>query len=160
MNEVHALSVIGMAFLVASAPVAAQPYWSIVEDKAPTDGSPQVSAGLVVGDAALILRCRDQRTEAAYSTQSTFLGDNAVTIRYRINAENPIKEIWSASMNGRAAFAPNPLDFIRALPDGGRVFIRALAADGTNKDTNFILSGVSEVRDKVGRACNWPSHTG
>ena len=62
-------------------------------------------------------------------------------------------------MNGRAAFAPNAVDFIRALPDTGRVFIRATAANGTNKDTNFILSGVSEVRDKIGRICNWASPT-
>ena len=58
-------------------------------------------------------------------------------------------------MNGRAAFAPNSVDFIRALPDNGRIFIRATAADGNNKDVNFILSGTSTIRDKIARACNW-----
>jgi len=58
-------------------------------------------------------------------------------------------------MNGLAAFTPKPEEFIRALPDSGRVFIRALTAAGENKDTNFILSGVSEIREKIGRACNW-----
>jgi hypothetical protein len=60
-------------------------------------------------------------------------------------------------MNGRAAFAPKPMDFIRALPDSGRVFIRAIAADGTNKDANFVFSGLSDIREKLGRACNWPN---
>ena len=43
-------------------------------------------------------------------------------------------------MNGFAAFAPKPEEFIRALPNSGRVFIRALTATGENKDTNFVLS--------------------
>jgi len=67
-----------------------------------------------------------------------------------------VKEIWRSSQNGRAAFAPHPVDLIRALPDGGRVFIRAITADGTSKDANFQLSGVSEIRENVARACNWP----
>jgi hypothetical protein len=50
-----------------------------------------------------------------------------------------------------------PEEFIRALPDSGRVFIRALTATGENKDTNFVLSGVSEIREKTGRERNWPS---
>ena len=60
-------------------------------------------------------------------------------------------------MNGRAAFAPHPVDFIRALPDSGGAFIRALTADGSNKDANFQLSAVVEIREKIGRACNWPN---
>ena len=58
-------------------------------------------------------------------------------------------------MNGITAFAPKSEEFIRALPDSGRIFIRALTAAGENKDTNFVLSGVSEIREKIGRACNW-----
>ena len=43
------------------------------------------------------------------------------------------------------------------FPDSGRVFIRALTATGENKDTNFVLSGVTEIREKIGRVCHWPS---
>ena len=157
MDKIQALSIAGVVCLIASAMASAQPAWSIVESKSPTDDSPQVSAGLVVGDAALILRCREQKTEAAFSTKDTYLGDKPVTMRFRINSEDPIKEIWRPSVDGRAAFAPKPEDFIRALPDSGRVFFRALDAAGETKDANFILSGVPEIRDKIGRACNWPS---
>lgn len=156
MDKIRALSIVGAVCLVASATASAQPTWSIVESKSPIYDSPQVSAAMVVGDAALILRCRDQGTEAAFSTKYTYLGDKSVTVRFRINFEDPIKELWRPSMDGRAAFAPNPVDFIRALPDNVRLFIRTIAADGKTKDANFKLSGVSEVRDKIGRACNWP----
>ena len=154
MHNNQALSIVSAVCLVASM-AAAQQAWSIVENKSASNDGDQLSAAMVVGDAVLILRCRDQTTEAAFSTKNTYLGNESVTVRYRINSESPIREVWRSSMDGRAAFAPNPMDFIRALPDNGRVFIRAIAADGQNKDANFKLSGVSEVRGKIGHACNW-----
>jgi len=81
--------------------------WSIDETKS-TDGIPQVVAANLVGDTVLILRCKDQTTEAAFSTQYNYLGYKSVDVQFRINQQNPTKEIWKASMNGRAAFAPNP----------------------------------------------------
>jgi len=162
MDNIWLLSIVG-AVCLASAGASAQQAWSIVENKASINDGDQLSAAMAVGDAALILRCRDQITEAVFSTKNTYLGDKSVTVRYRINSESPIKEVWRSSMDGRAGFAPNPIDFIRSLPDNGRVFIRAIAADGKNKDANFKLSSVSEVRDKIGRACNWtnaPESTG
>jgi hypothetical protein len=157
MKKIMALSIASAACFMASTAAFAQLTWSITESKSSIDDSPQVSAALVVGDAALILRCREQKTEAAYSTRDTYLGDDSVTIRFRIDAHEPLKESWRTSMNSRAAFAPKPEDFVRALPDNGRIFIRALTAAGQTKDTNFILSGVSDIREKIGRACNWPS---
>lgn len=140
-------------------PVTASPKsgWSIIEDKSATGESAQFSAWIIVGDAALILRCREQRTEAAFSTENTDLGEESVKVRYRIDLNEPIQQAWRSSINGRAAFAPEPMDLIRALPDNGRIFIRAIASDGSNKDTNFIISGTSVIRDKIARACNWPS---
>jgi hypothetical protein len=180
MARIRGLSILGALVLMASATTSAQQppesqaeahqrgkpsavdnaspksAWSIVEGKSPTDNSLQFSAGLVVGDAALILRCREQHTEAAFSTKNTYLGDKSATVRFRINFEEPVKEVWPTSIDGRAAFAPNPVDFIRALPDNGRIFIRAVAADGKTKDANFKLSGVSEIRDKIDRTCKSP----
>ena len=79
--------------------------WSIDETKSPTDGSPQVIAANLVGDTVLILRCKDQTTEAAFSTQYNYLGYSSVDVELRINDQTPTKEVWKASMNGRAAFA-------------------------------------------------------
>jgi Type VI secretion system VasI, EvfG, VC_A0118 len=130
--------------------------WSNIEGASPADDGARFSAGLVVGDAALILRCQEQKTEVAFSTRDTYLGDETVAVRYRIDLQEAVKEIWRSSQNGRAAFAPHPVELIRALPDNGRVFIRAIAADGSNKDANFQLSGVSGIRENVARACHWP----
>src|SRR5580704_13706438 len=43
-----------------------QANWSIDETKSPTDGSPEVIGANLVGDTVLILRCKDQTTEAAF----------------------------------------------------------------------------------------------
>ena len=48
-------------------------------------------AGLVVSDAALILRCREQNTETAFSTRGSYLGD---PVRFRIDLQEPVKEVW------------------------------------------------------------------
>ena len=69
MDKAQARSIVGAVCLMASTTASAQPNWSIVENKSPADDSPQVSAGMVVGDAALILRCRDQKTEVAFFDQ-------------------------------------------------------------------------------------------
>jgi hypothetical protein len=81
-------------------PEGMQANWSIDESKSPNDGSPQVVAANLVNDTVLILRCKDQITEAAFSTQFNYLGYKSVDVELRINDQSPIKEVWKASMNG------------------------------------------------------------
>jgi hypothetical protein len=129
--------------------------WSIEETKSPTDRSPQVVAANLVGDTVLILRCKDQITEAAFSTKYNYLGYSSVDVQLRINDQSPIKEVWKASMNGRAAFAPDAIAFMLSLPDNGKVTIRTTRSDGKVKEGNFDLGAVSEVRNKIAHACDW-----
>jgi hypothetical protein len=135
---------------------AKQGNWQIEESKSPTDGSPQVVAANLIGDVVLILRCKDQTTEAAFSTQYNYLGYKSVDVQLRINDQNPTKEVWKASMNGRAAFAPDAIAFIQSLPDNGKLSIKATRnTDGKVKEGNFNLGAVSEVRSKIAKACDW-----
>ena len=137
-------------------PEVEQANWSIEETKSPTDGSPQVVAANLVGDTVLILRCKDQTTEAAFSTQYNYLGYKSVDLQLRIDDRNPIKEVWNASMNGRAAFAPDAIAFIQSLPDNGKLSIKTTrSTDGKVKEGNFDLGAVSEVRNKIAKACDW-----
>ena len=104
----------------------------------------------------LILRCKDQTTEAAFSTQYNYLGYKSVDVQLRINDQNSIKEIWKASVNGRAAFAPDAVAFIQSLPDNGKLSIKTTRSDdGKIKEANFNLGAVSEVRSKIAHACDW-----
>jgi hypothetical protein len=133
-----------------------QANWSIEETKSPTDGSPQVVAANLVADTVLILRCKEQTTEAAFSTQYNYLGYRSVDVQLRINDQNPIKEVWKASMNGRAAFAPDAITFIQSLPDNGKLSIKTTrSTDGKVKEGKFDLAAVSEARNKIAKACDW-----
>ena len=133
-----------------------QANWSIEETKSPTDGSPEVVAANLVGDTVLILRCKEQTTEAAFSTQYNYLGYRSVDVQLRINDQSPTKEVWKASMNGRAAFASDAVAFIQSLPDNGNLSIKTTRSpDGKVKEGHFNLGAVSEVRNKIANACDW-----
>jgi hypothetical protein len=133
-----------------------QANWSIDESKSPNDGSLQVVVWNLVGHTVLILRCEDQTTEAAFSTQYNYLGYRSVDVELRINDQTPTKEIWNASINGRAAFAPNAVTFIQSLPDNGKLSIKTTRSnDGKIKEGSFNLGTVSEVRNKIAKACDW-----
>jgi hypothetical protein len=133
-----------------------QANWSIDETKSPTDGSSEVIAANLVGDTVLILRCKDQTTEAAFSTQYNYLGYSSVDVELRINDQTSTKEVWKASMNGRAAFAPDAVAFIESLPDNGNLSIKTTrSTDGKVKEGRFKLDAVSEVRNKIAKACDW-----
>jgi type VI secretion system VasI family protein len=136
-------------------PERTQAPWSIEETKS-ADGSAQVVASNLVGDVVLILRCKDQITEAAFSTQYNYLGYKSVDVQLQINDRTPVKEVWNASVNGRAAFAPDAVAFIQNLPDNGSLTIKTTrSTDGKVKDAKFELGAVSEVKTKIAKACDW-----
>jgi hypothetical protein len=88
--------------------------------------------------------------------QYNYLGYKSVDVQLRINDQNPIKEVWKASMNGRAAFAPDAITFIQSLPDNGKLSIKTTrSTDGKVKEGKFDLAAVSEARNKIAKACDW-----
>jgi hypothetical protein len=73
----------------------------------------------------------------------------------RINDEKSFKQVWKASIDGRAAFASDAMEFIRMLPDNAKLFIRTSRSDRKAKEVNFNLGNVSDIRNKIAHACNW-----
>ena len=129
-------------------PEGKQENWSIDESKS-ANGNPQVVAANLIGDIVLILRCKDQTTEAAFSTKYSYLGYKDVDVELRINDQTPTNEVWKASMDGRAAFAPDAIAFIRSLPDNGKLWIKTTrSSDGKVKEGKFDLGAVSRQLTK------------
>ena len=150
----------GTYFVIFGSTVANAENWQIEESKSPTNGSAQIMAANLVDDTVLILRCKDQITEAAFSTKYNYLGYKSVDVQLRINDQNPIKQVWKASMNGRAAFAPDAVAFIQSLLDNGKLTIRTTRSDGKVKEGNFDLGAVSGVRSKIAHTCDWANTPG
>lgn len=131
--------------------------WTINESKSPLDDSPQVDAMLASshGDSTLYLRCREKKTEAIFSG-SGYLGSNrSIKVVVRIGDGKLIQTSWSGSTTGTGAFAPSAVQFIRALPDNEKMFIRAFGYDGRQVDGEFKLGKVSEIRARISAACDW-----
>jgi hypothetical protein len=126
-------------------PEGAQANWSIEESKSPTDGSSQLVGANLVGDTVLILRCKDQITEAAFSTQYNYLGYKSVDVQLWINEQSPTKEVWKASMNGRAAFAPDAIAFIQSLPDNGKLSIKTMRSTDGRAGPGNLDRGIGGV---------------
>jgi hypothetical protein len=63
----------------------------------------------------------------------------------------------TGSTDGRAAFMRNPRDFMLALPDDGKLFIRAIGYNQAPHDAAFSLGKVSEVRARVLALCPAPA---
>jgi hypothetical protein len=48
------------------------------------------------------------------------------------------------------------VSFIESLPDNGKLLIKATrSTDGKVKEGKFNLGTVSEVRNKIAKACDW-----
>jgi len=145
--------------------------WSIEESKSPIDDSPQVT-GMLYADSStdpsslmsptvLVLRCKEKKTEAYLGKPFTLFGANTVTVKVlvRINDDKSIETQWQPSSNGLGVFALAAVEFIRALPDNGKIFIRVTTFDGSTVDGAFTLGKVSEIRDKIAADCHWPGTT-
>jgi hypothetical protein len=151
-------------FVQADAPAApdkpeVEASWKITEDKSPVDDSPWVTGVLPTKDAkaALFLRCKENKTDAFFTREASYVGSqDRIKVIVRIGSTAPITTSWSPSTNGTAVFAPSPIQFIRALPDGERLFIRAHGYGGRTMEGQFDLGAVSAVRDKIAAACKWP----
>jgi hypothetical protein len=131
--------------------------WTVQESKSPLDDTPQVSGTLLAENSAgLILRCKERKTEVIFAKQFSYLGSQPIKALVRINDGKLIETVWSPSTNGQVAFAPSAVQFIHALPDNGKLFIRVTGFDGKTLDGEFSLGNVSEIRDKIAVACNWP----
>ena len=142
--------------------------WSIEESKSPVDDSPQV-AGMLYADSSadpsslmiptvLVLRCKEKKTEVYLGRPFTLFGSNTNTVKVlvRINDGKPIETRWQPSSNGLGVFALAAVQFIRALPDNGKIFVRVTTLDGSTVDGAFTLGKVSEIRDKIAADCHWP----
>ncbi len=133
--------------------------WTITDSKSPIDDSPQVSA-LLFGDpegAGLIIRCKERKTEAFFVTPSIFFTGtgNTATVLVRINDSPPVTAPWSPSTDAKALFAPNAIEFIKLLPDNGKLFLRATGFQGRTQDGTFDLLNVSSARERVAETCKW-----
>jgi hypothetical protein len=149
---------LAVGLLLAAACPAAAHGWNITEKKSKLDDSPQVFALLsaVEGGTDLVLRCRERETEAFLTKDYTIFGGAGAKVNLRINGGKASEEWWQISLNGKVVISPDAIEFIQSLPENGTLYIRA-SSDYKTEEGVFKLGNVSNVRNKIARACNWHS---
>lgn len=156
----------------AAAPTPAKSTWSIEDGKSPVDDSPQVDAMQIatIGQgktAALMIRCREHRLEVAVAAQEFWgisIGDQRISVLYRVNDTPAVKQDWNPGRGGSAlsssAFYPDKSSvaaFLASLPEHGTFFIRAFDFQGIPHDMTFPLDGIGDVKQRVNAACRLPA---
>jgi hypothetical protein len=131
--------------------------WIITDEKSPLDDSPLVSAALASTDerSHLLLRCKDRKTEVAVSMTGFIKCGPDVRVVYRINQEQAVEAPWRPHPSCYLALTPTPIPFIRALADGGKVFVRMYDNHDAPNDALFSLGNVSKIRSRLAEACQW-----
>ena len=154
----------------ASAPASApaQPSganWVISQTTSPIDYSPQITAAISSESAekdapsSFAIRCRGQRTELLVSTAGSWRPSNngEFKVSYRINDQPAIEERWAAFAGGRSAFFKGDVvQFLRSLPEQGRISVSVYDWQGPAHEATFQLSGLEDVRRRIAAACKWP----
>ena len=152
----------------APAPAPAQPSgadWVISETTSPIDYSPQITAAISSESAekdapsSFAIRCRGQRTELLVSTAGSWRpsSNGEFKVSYRINDQPAIEERWAAFAGGRSAFFKGDVvQFLRSLPEQGRISISVYDWQGPAHEATFQLFGLEDVRRKIAAACKWP----
>ena len=122
--------------------------WHIKDEKSPIDDSPGVTAILkaVTGEAFLVARCREKKTELFFQPSLFFIGSTSggVKMVLRINDAPAVTETWSSSNNGQAAFSHSAIQTLKLLPDSGRLFVRAFNFQGSRAGANWTQFGPTE----------------
>jgi hypothetical protein len=140
--------------------------WVVSETTSPVDYSPLITAVIhstsSVKDApnTLAVRCRGQRTELLLRTEGTWRATRAseVQVDYQINDQPFVRLQWTVSADGTtASYKDDAVELLRSLPEGARLIISVFDRQGLGQKATFQLTGLDNVRKKIGLACKWPS---
>ena len=141
--------------------------WSINRSESKLDGNQTVtymtkSLGEVPNSigvpekATLILRCKDNATDAYLAWPGNLGTFDDVAVTFKIDDGKIIKERWYPSSGlASAAFAKKPIDFIKKLSEGKQIIFKVSPYNHTAQEAEFAISGADEAMKEISAACSW-----
>lgn len=143
-------------------------WWAIKTEHAAVDDSLQITSvnysaynpADYMGLTALIARCVEGETALIFLQDDFLMSDfrrNTFDITLRLDDTTAQQTRWNGltSNKGAGLFGRDAEDFIRAIYDSKRLFIRLTENSGQNHDATFDLSGSQDAFEKVAGACGW-----
>ncbi|WP_323115929.1 hypothetical protein [Klebsiella variicola] len=107
------------------------------------------------GRGSLIIRCKNNTTDAYFSIDSYLGSDDSTAITTRIDGAKPVKSSWVMGEGGDAAFPPKALSFIKSLHGKKELIVGYRPYGKSQLISEFDLSGIDNVIDGVSAACGW-----
>jgi type VI secretion system protein VasI len=144
--------------------------WTIERSRSSFDDSPTVELQLEaetrisgwpgrVETPALVLRCREHKTEAYVRTGMTpnveYDRFNEATVRIRLDHDPATKLIASESTDHEALFLPEPIPLIRSLLKHERLTFGFTPFSSPPAETEFDLRGLTAAIVPLQEACGW-----
>ncbi|MFC7053985.1 hypothetical protein ACFQI3_14925 [Hansschlegelia quercus] len=107
----------------------------------------------------LIARCITGRAELMVGSNGGWgLSGRRLTVVSQMDGALERSGAWDVSSNGKAVFLPEGVeDFMRAIPDDGKMRIAVSDATGETRETIFPTTGFGAVRAKIAEICRWKS---
>ena len=139
--------------------------WIVSETTSPVDYAALTTAVINATSGAkdaphtLSVRCHRNRTELLLRGSGPWRaapkGD--VQVDLGIDDKPVVSQKWSASPDGTSArYKGDAVGLLRSLPEGARLKISVVDSQGLGHEATFELTGMDDVRKKIGTACNWP----
>lgn len=106
----------------------------------------------------LIARCLGGRSEFLVGGSGGWgLSGRQIEVETQVDGAAPVTGRWDVSSNGKAAFLSEGVeDFLRALPDNGKLRLLVRSGAGGSHETVFSTTGFAVVKSKIAEACGWP----
>lgn len=105
-------------------------------------------------ETTLVLRCSDNKTDV-YLSFSDYMGSDSPRITMRLDDGKPVKKTWGGGEGGDAAFAPQPIQFIKELAKHKKVIFGFEPYGTTMQVVEFDLSEIDKVLENLSQACEW-----
>lgn len=105
----------------------------------------------------MIARCLGGRSEFLVGGSGGWgLSGRQLDVVTQIDGAGPVTARWDVASNGKAVFVSEKVEeFLRALPDAGKLRVEIHDGTGTVRATVFSTAGFGSVREKIAQACGW-----
>jgi hypothetical protein len=131
-----------LLFLLLSPLLQAQASWHVTSTKNPVDGVETITALLPSSDVGryakpyLVIRTRGLELDV-YVTTGEVVDEE--TVRFRIDGEAPVAQLWSTAKGLDALFSPEPLSLLGKLRTAKNFYIEYTPFDRNARPIRFHL---------------------
>lgn len=119
----------------------------------------RLAAGGPAQHAALIIRCREGKTDLYIGYSDIVDGmEHSISVQYRIGGSPVKKERWGVSQDYQSYGtwqSAETLPFIKSLLNADELYVRADAGSMGTSEALFKLSGIEGAIAPVRAACHW-----